>query len=115
MNTKPKGLPKTGGRKKGSQNKVLQPFRTWLQDILDNNRDTIKTDLTYLEPKERLAILEKFMAYCYPKPQSVSVEMLTKAETDALAELLRNAPEEAINKIAQKVVEIQGAKAMHNE
>ncbi|TXG36985.1 hypothetical protein [Seonamhaeicola maritimus] len=65
-----KGL-KTGGRKKGTPNKVTSNIREWLEKLINKNRLQIERDIKALEPKERLQILEKFMQYTIPKMQSV--------------------------------------------
>lgn len=38
-----KGRPKTGGRAKGTPNKVTQEFRETVQKLLDDNRDNVAT------------------------------------------------------------------------
>lgn len=65
---------KTGGRAKGTPNRDAAAFRDFLQDLIDSNRDNIINDLNSLPAKDRLMILEKFMAYCYPKPQAVEIK-----------------------------------------
>ncbi|WP_242121646.1 hypothetical protein [Aestuariivivens sediminicola] len=69
-----KGL-KTGGRKKGTPNKVTSSIREWLEKLIDKNRLQIQRDIKALEPKERLQILEKFMQYTIPKMQSVQTKI----------------------------------------
>ena len=48
---------KTGGRVKGTPNKTTFEIRQMLTDILDSNIDTLQTDLSSLEPKERVKYL----------------------------------------------------------
>ncbi len=72
----PKG--KTGnpnGRPKGSPNKTTTEVRQWLSKLIDKNKRQIERDLKALEPKDRLAILEKFMSYTVPKMQSIQAQI----------------------------------------
>ena len=63
------GKGRMGGRAKGTPNKVTGTVKEWLTDLIDRNRGQIEADLQQLEPKERLAMLEKFMQYIEPKPK----------------------------------------------
>lgn len=72
---KPKGLPKTGGRTPGTPNKVTTDLRTKIQSILSNNIDRVQDDLDSLEPRERLAIIEKLLSYAVPKLTASSIDM----------------------------------------
>ena len=69
--SRPKGTPKTGGRKAGTPNKVTQDAREWLTQLVEGNREQIERDLQSLDPKDRLQVLEKFMQYTMPKLQAV--------------------------------------------
>jgi predicted ATP-grasp superfamily ATP-dependent carboligase len=102
-----KGVKKTGGRGKGTPNKVTADLRTWVSELLDNSREQLETDLGTLEPKDRLVILEKLMQYVIPKQQSVSVEAQIQAEYAALEKLLNNAPEAAINAITDRILNLK--------
>jgi len=73
-----KGTAKTGGRAKGTQNKVTTDLKTWIQELLDENRDQIKTDLTKLEPYQRVVLFEKLLSYTVPKMQSVEAKVEDK-------------------------------------
>lgn len=64
------GRGRMGGRKKGTPNKVTGTVKEWLADLIDRNREQIEEDLRQLEPRERLAVLEKFMQYIVPKPKT---------------------------------------------
>ncbi len=65
---------KTGGRAKGTPNHDTATFKEFLNELITSNRGKIKKDLKSLSPKDRLIILEKFMAYCYPKPQAIDIQ-----------------------------------------
>ena len=66
-----KGTPKTGGRSAGTPNKVTGTLKGFVANLIDQNRQQIEKDLKRIEPKERLMILERLMAYVLPK-QSIN-------------------------------------------
>ena len=83
---------KTGGRKAGTPNKATAFSKSVIQDILTDytNSDLFHQDMKDLEPKDRLDIMVKLMAFTTPKPQSVNMSINTnKPRTieDTLAEL----------------------------
>ena len=85
---RPKGMPKTGGRQKGTPNKVTSSVKSWLSCLIDKNRRQIEKDLKAVKPLERLQMLEKLMQYVVPKQQTVKAavnfENLTDEELTAL-------------------------------
>lgn len=87
-----KGSKKTGGRQKGTPNKVTASVKDWLSGLIDKNRKQIEKDIKQLEPKERLQVLEKLMQYVIPKQQAVSadvnIERLSDEQLDSLIEEL---------------------------
>ena len=86
---RPKGIPKTGGRKKGTPNKITGSVKDWLSQLIDKNRLQIEKDIKALEPKERLQILEKFMQYTIPKMQSVQTKIdFNKLTNEQLEDLI---------------------------
>lgn len=70
---KKKGDPKTGGRKKGSLNKVKKKTKEIILDIVEGMQDQIIKDLAELEPKDRVAVWCKLAEFIEPKPQRVDV------------------------------------------
>ena len=85
---RPKGTPKTGGRQKGTPNKVTASVKGWISCLIDKNRKQFEKDLKAVEPLERLQMLEKLMPYVVPKQQAikaaVSFENMTDEELTAL-------------------------------
>jgi len=99
------------GRPKGAKNKVTSDLREWVQKLVDDNRSMIEKDLQNItEPAQRLAIMEKFLQYSLPKLASVDInaqiEAQLKLEYAELEKLLHNAPDEALRKISDKVMEL---------
>jgi hypothetical protein len=64
---KQKGNPKTGGRVKGTPNKVTKDVRQLLNDIVQSNIVNIENDLKKLTSKERLQIITGLLPYVVPK------------------------------------------------
>lgn len=63
---RPIGLPKTGGRKKGTPNKATQTLRNQFQDLPQK----LLNDLGLIEsPKERAKIYLRIMDFIFPKPR----------------------------------------------
>ncbi len=69
-----KGTPKTGGRKAGTPNKLTGTLKEFITNLIDQNRQQIEDDISQLEPKERLSILERLMSYVLPKQTQSSLE-----------------------------------------
>ena len=70
------GTPRTGGRQKGTPNRITKTVREKLEKIVTRNMRTIQRDLDNIaDPKDRLMILEKFMAYIVPKQSAVKAEI----------------------------------------
>ena len=88
---KAKGSAKTGGRKKGSQNKVTAAIKDCFKRILEDytNSDTFMEDFASLEPKDRLMLVEKMASYVVPKMQSVAVEDVNKDKNSTVAMLIQ--------------------------
>lgn len=83
---------KTGGRQLGTPNKTTGVVRSAIAKMLDDyfNSDTFAKDIAELEPKDRVAAMEKFAAYVSPKLQATTLDMVVenkKTIEDRLAEL----------------------------
>lgn len=71
------GHKKMGGRKKDTPNKSTALTKAAIAEMLANYKDSglMESDFLQLDPKDRLAIVEKLMQYTMPKIQSVEVDM----------------------------------------
>jgi hypothetical protein len=76
-----KGNP---GKPKGAKNKVNSQMRDLIQQLFDNNFDTIQQDLEELDPKDRLKFLSDLLPYLLPKLQSTTHS--TKIDLDSMSE-----------------------------
>lgn len=87
---RPPGHPKSGGRKKGTPNRITGELRLWLGKLITKQRKQIEADLQAVEPGQRLVMLERLMQYVIPKKQAVraEVENLTENELADLAALM---------------------------
>lgn len=66
-----KGI-KTGGRAKGTPNKLTTELRISLKNILADEIKDIPKILKDLEPKDRLELIIKLMTFALPKVQAVN-------------------------------------------
>ena len=83
---------KTGGRTKGTPNKASSAVRGAITKMLDGyfSSDMFVQDIAVLEPKDRVAAMEKFAAYVAPKLQATTLDLTEESKKtieDRLAEL----------------------------
>lgn len=95
------GNPK--GRPKGARNGATKDLISRVSDIIDNNVDRLQSDLESLDPAERIRAITGLIGYVIPKKQAVSVEQSLDYEYHKLEDLLSKAPEQAIDKIIERV------------
>lgn len=89
---------KTGGRTKGTPNKISKVTKDVISSLLDdyNESGKMQEDFDALDPKDRLVVAEKLMQYVMPKLQSASVDMSVEKEK-TIEDQLRELSEEATN------------------
>ena len=68
------GAKKTGGRKKGTQNKVTTDLRASVKSFLDSNWPQVQAEFDQMEAKDKLAFIEKLMKYALPSLQAVQLD-----------------------------------------
>lgn len=111
-----KGTPKTGGRQKGTPNKATAAVKNYIADTLqrymqpageDSEEPNLQRDLREMLPEDRVKAMTQLAAYVIPKQQALSIEEQTQAETDALTIWLQDAPDEAIDGIAARLLQMQ--------
>ena len=100
--SRPKGTPKTGGRKKGTPNKASTDIRTWVA-----NREEFVLRLARLEDRDYIKTITGLLAYVVPKMSPYSIEDEKKKEQAMLQNLLSTSPESVIEKIATRLLELQ--------
>lgn len=87
---------KTGGRVAGTPNKTSAVVRGAIAKMLDEyfNSDTFAQDMAELEPKDRVAAMEKFAAYVSPKLQATSLDMTVESKKTIEDKLMELSDEE---------------------
>jgi len=88
---------KTGGRKKGTPNKVTKDLRQRITDLLEKNFERIESDFNKLDSEKRLIILEKYLKYSLPPLQTVNVQAEIKSQLEALSD-------EQLTQLAEKII-----------
>ena len=115
-----KGTPKTGGRQKGTPNKSTAAVKTYITQVLSeymqpakkgSKQPTLSQDLLDMLPEDRVRAMTQLAGYIIPKQQALSVEQQAQVEADALTQWLETAPDDAIDAIAAKVLEMQARHA----
>ena len=76
----------TGGRKAGTPNKATTDLKSKISALVDEQFETIQTDLESLDPKERVTAYLKFLEYVLPKQreQKIDLSTLTDEQIDDL-------------------------------
>ena len=77
---------KTGGRKAGTPNKVTSDLRGRIEQLVNDQFDSIKADLEALDPKDRIAAYQRFIEYVLPKQreQKIDLSSLSDEQIDDL-------------------------------
>lgn len=96
LNMKERVRRKTGGRQKGSVNKVTAMTKAVISDLLSDYQDSglMGSDFLALEPKDRFQCAEKMMQYIMPKMQSTAVDFNNKATKITIEQQLRELAED---------------------
>ena len=96
-----------GGRAKGTPNKVSAELKDWLASILHNGRERFESDIESLDSSERVRVYMSLLNYVLPKQQSMTAEAVAEAEIKELERLIDTMPDEAADRIAAKIMELQ--------
>lgn len=95
------------GRPAGKQNKLTTQTKDWIAQLIDRNKKQIEKDLKGMDAETRVKALFSLLNYIVPKQSTISIEEQAKIEEEALIKFLETAPDEAIEAIAAKVIEMQ--------
>lgn len=99
---RPPGKAKTGGRQKGTPNKVTSNLRGAINDLINDNWDLLSKDIKKLEGKDRVAFMEKLFSYSIPKLQSTTVDAVVSHQS---SEAINQMSEEQLLSLINKVLE----------
>jgi hypothetical protein len=91
---------KTGGRVKGSKNRITLPLRNAIQSFLESNTNEVFTIWDKLNPPEKLKFWSDLLRYAVPQLQSVDLRQ-------ELAKDIENLPESAIDEILNRIIELK--------
>ena len=82
---------KTGGRIKGTPNKLPSVKKEYIATLLGEyfDSDLMHKDFLSLEAKDRLYIAEKFMKFVIPSMQATSVDLSVQNDGETLTDRLR--------------------------
>jgi len=86
------GLPKgrtnnPGGRPAGKPNRSTEELRGVVQSFVEVNIENIQSDFDVLEPKDRLAFIERMFKHLLPPP--LTLERLSEEDLERLIESLK--------------------------
>lgn len=101
------GRGRLGGRVEGTPNKVTTDLKTWIAEFLDGGRDKFVESMEGLTPQEYVKVYTSLLNYALPKQQSVNVDAQIEAEYKQLEKLISTAPDEFIDRIAEKITKMQ--------
>ena len=87
------GKGRLGGRAKGTPNRVTQTLKEFVRSLIDDNREQFRADMQALEPRERLSIMEKLLAYVLPKQKE---EEIIETQNEITLNLVYNRAEDLI-------------------
>ena len=78
---------KTGGRKKGSQNKTTAEIKAAITAFIGGNIDTLQDLYDQMEPQQKAAFFEKLLKFVIPtqKDLDVNFSQLTDEQLQNLA------------------------------
>lgn len=90
-----KGQPKTGGRQKGTPNKVRDTLRQKIQDFAEENfEEVVEAWKSIEEPDKKIKAYNDICAYALPKLQAVQVDANINNSSDVEEDLKRLSAEE---------------------
>lgn len=95
------------GRPKGAANKTTSEIRAAFQMLISENIEQLQSDIDKLKPSERINIIMQMANYILPKMQTLNVTEMVNLEYKELQILLERCPDEAIEKISQKIIHLK--------
>ena len=101
FNSGKSGTP--NGRPKGARNHATSDLVKRIGQILDKNTKQLQKDLESLQPVERVKAITGLIGYVIPKKQALNVQQSLDYEYHKLEELLKIAPDEAIEQIMERI------------
>jgi hypothetical protein len=103
-----KGHP--GLKKKGDTHKATRELKEIIDKFVTDKWLEIEKEWQQLEPKDKTTLLERLTQYRVPKKTNVSIQ----DEYKELEKILHRTPEEFIEKISEKIIELNN-RSCNNE
>ena len=75
---------KSGGRVKGTENKITSDIREKFNQLLNDNIDTLDSDLKSLAPKDRINALLQLSKFVIPQLKSTEINQLNPSEASKI-------------------------------
>ena len=88
------------GRPKGASNKSTETIKRNISMLLENNINTVQSDLDEMQPRDRVNALLQFMKFVVPTQEAVELDTRTSQEelNEAYIQKLMDIPEENFDK-----------------
>ena len=78
-----KGITKSGGRKRGTPNKVTADMKERIKQFVEAEFESVAKDFKSLDPRDRIQLFEKFLNYILPRQTSANVTAEVTEVNDA--------------------------------
>lgn len=101
------GRGRLGGRAKGTPNKTTSTLKGWINELLEENRELFNAHLVALDSGEFVKAYMALMAYVVPKEQALNIEARIKQEYEELESLLQKCPESLLDKLTDRLINLQ--------
>lgn len=101
-----KGTPKTGGRQKGTPNKATTDLKKWVRLILEGGKDEFVRRFSNLDDVGYIRTYTGLLGYVLPKMAATTPEDMLRKEKEMFEELLLSMPDEIVNRVAERVTEL---------
>lgn len=85
---------KTGGRQKGTPNRLTMDLKSRITVVVENGFEAIETDLEALEAKDRINAYLKLLEYIMPKQRETKIDISNLSDEEV---------EELLNKALSKI------------
>jgi hypothetical protein len=88
------------GRPKGASNKSTETIKRSISMLLENNIDTVQSDLDEMQPRDRVNALLQFMKFVVPTQKAIELDTKVSEEelNEAYIQRLMEVPEENFDK-----------------
>ena len=88
------------GRPKGASNKSTETIKRNISMLLENNIDTVQSDLDEMQPRDRVNALLQFMKFVVPTQKAIEIDTKVSEEelNEAYIQRLMEVPEENFDK-----------------